>query len=178
MKNCTICGDQFNQHKTTQRVCSYECAIEFAKLKRQKEELKKWNRRKKEIKESLKTLTQEALEVQKVVNEFIRLRDVKKPCISCGIKWKDNFQAGHLYPAGTCWIVRFDPRNIHGQCRQCNMNKSGNLNEYRKNILSRITERDLKELDALAHQTAHFSKHDLHKIKTEFQAKIDEIKKK
>jgi hypothetical protein len=178
VKTCKICGDQFKAYKTTQRVCSYDCAIEYAKHKRQKDELKKWNQRKKELKKNLETLTQLAVKVQKTVNEYVRLRDAGKPCVSCGIKYASNFQAGHLYPSGTCWSVRFDPRNIHVQCRQCNMNKSGNLNEYRKNVLSRITERDLKELDALAHQTAHFTKHDLHKIKSDFEARIDEIKKK
>jgi hypothetical protein len=58
------------------------------------------------------------------------------------------------------------------------MNKSGNLNEYRKNILSRITESDLKELDALAHTTANYSKDQLEEIKQIFKAKIEQIKKK
>ena len=178
MKNCKVCNSQFLEYKTTQRVCSYGCAIEYALLKRQKDELKEWSKRKRKLKEGLKTLSDHIKETQKVVNRYVRLRDTGKPCISCGIKYQSNFQAGHLYPAGTCWPVRFDSRNIHGQCRQCNMNKSANLNEYRKNILSRITERDLKELDSLAHTTANHSKDQLEEIKQIFKAKLEQLKKK
>jgi hypothetical protein len=49
---------------------------------------------------------------QKVVNEFIRLRDQDQPCISCG---KEGNQAGHYIPVNKSSYLRFDERNINLQ---------------------------------------------------------------
>lgn len=51
-------------------------------------------------------------------NQYIRQRDHGKPCVSCG-KYT-TLQAGHFYSAGKYAGLRFDDRNIHGQCLQCN----------------------------------------------------------
>ena len=82
------------------------------------------------------------------VNMFIRIRDEGKPCVSCG-KFK-VLQAGHFYSAGHYSSLRFNADNIHGQCIRCNMHLSGNLNEYRKRIESRIGKEGLERLDMLA----------------------------
>ena len=75
---------------------------------------------------------------QKVVNEYIRLRDGKK-CISCkyegtGRKWN----AGHFKAQGGNSALRFHHDNIHSQCEQCNTYLSGNLVPYRENLIEKI----------------------------------------
>ena len=77
-------------------------------------------------------------------NAFIRKRDSDKACISCG-KYT-TLQAGHFYSAGNYAALRYDEKNVHGQCVKCNYFLSGNLLEYEKNLLFKIGEKALKEL--------------------------------
>lgn len=81
-------------------------------------------------------------------NKFIRERDKGQKCISCGNK--SELQAGHFYSAGHYSHMRFNEDNTHGQCKSCNYYKSGNLIEYRKNLIKKIGEERVKELDRLS----------------------------
>lgn len=173
MKNCIICSTEFQPYKTTQKVCSMDCAIELSAIKRKQEELKEWKKRKAQIKESLKTVQEIAKDVQKTVNKYVRFRDIGLPCVSCGKPYKKNFQAGHFYNANNHWKIRYDLTNIHNQCITCNLHLSGNLNEYRKRIIKRISIEDLERLDRIAYEPANFSREDLYKIKAEFISKIN-----
>ena len=80
-------------------------------------------------------------------NKFIRLRDQNYGCVSCNGRVE---QAGHFYSGGHYSSLRFNPNNVHGQCIRCNMHLSANLNEYRRNIINRIGENGLIDLDQLA----------------------------
>jgi len=80
-------------------------------------------------------------------NKFIRERDKDFGCVSCQSKVN---QAGHFYSGGHYSALRFNQNNVHGQCTRCNLYLSGNLNEYRKNIVKRIGENGLVKLDELA----------------------------
>ena len=92
-------------------------------------------------------------------NKFIRERDADKPCVSCK-KYK-VLQAGHFYSAGHYPALEYNEKNVHGQCVQCNMHEHGNLNLYRKNIVSRIGQDGLDELDNIAdYYRKHGWKHD------------------
>jgi len=84
----------------------------------------------------------------RVFNAYIRERDKYKPCISSGKFTK--LQAGHFYSAGQYPALRFNPDNVHGQALGDNYFKSGNLIEYRKNLLRRIGEERLAALDTIA----------------------------
>lgn len=74
----------------------------------------------------------------KYFNRFIRQRDSKDgvfTCISCGVmKSVDKMHAGHYLSAGHHAVVRFDERNVHGQCHHCNTFLHGNLLNYRKGL--------------------------------------------
>lgn len=61
----------------------------------------------------------------------IRERD-GHTCVSCGRGHLSgsNWQAGHLFPAGSHSATRFHPHNIHTQCFRCNISLSGNAAEY------------------------------------------------
>ena len=58
--------------------------------------------------------------VVNLCHKYIRLRDVGKPCVSCKVPYKSDFDAGHCYPAGKYSNLKFNEYNIHGQCIQCN----------------------------------------------------------
>jgi len=66
-------------------------------------------------------------------HKYIRKRDESKPCISCG-KYSYNKQAGHYKPDGQNSLLRYNEYNIHGQCIECNINKSGNTALYKANL--------------------------------------------
>tara|TARA_B100000287_G_scaffold9592_1_gene9641 strand:+ start:4584 stop:5006 length:423 start_codon:yes stop_codon:yes gene_type:complete len=83
-----------------------------------------------------KTLLQLKAIATKHFNKFIRDRDKDKPCISCGKH--TTLQAGHFYSAGKHSSVRFNEDNVHGQCVSCNYFKSGDLLNYRTNLIEKI----------------------------------------
>lgn len=73
--------------------------------------------------------------LDKVFNSYIRKRDENThpapglyfTCISCQQTKDVSFMhAGHFY-ASTFTAVRWDERNVNGQCAGCNVFKHGNL---------------------------------------------------
>lgn len=75
--------------------------------------------------------------LQTVFNEYIRLRDKDKPCISCG-KYTETKDAGHFYPVSGYAGLRFDEFNVHGECPRCNRFDESHLIHYAENLKERI----------------------------------------
>ena len=88
--------------------------------------------------------------VRNECHKFIRKRDEFKPCISCGVHYNTNFQAGHFYKAELFSNLKFNENNIHGQCQQCNLLKEGNESGYRVGLIQRYGKEFVSELDNLA----------------------------
>lgn len=94
--------------------------------------------------------------LQELVNAKVRKRDSVDGyfiCISCRqLKPISQMNAGHFYPKEPLAYraVRFDLDNIHGQDVRCNKYLSGNLIEYRKNLLIKIGENRLRQLEQKA----------------------------
>lgn len=148
--------------RTTQVVCSLECSKIYAKEKEDKKrkaednkEKKAWNKRKSKIKNDLKTKKDYVNDLQPIFNTYIRLRDIKKPCISCGKPADPNEKrdAGHFKPAGSKPQLRFDEDNCHSQCVACNRDKHGNIHGYRPRLILRIGKKRVERLDAIANDT-------------------------
>ena len=92
-------------------------------------------------------------------NKFIRLRDCDENgyafCISSGVPLvygTENCQAGHFYAAGSYESMRFTEKNVHIQGKSDNYFASANLHEYRKNLIKKIGEDEVKDLDFLSEQ--------------------------
>lgn len=90
-------------------------------------------------------------------NLFIRLRDTDDNgfgrCISSGQDLKipsKNAHAGHYYPAGHWPTLRFNENNVHLQGMSDNFFKGSNAIEYRKNLIKKIGEDCVLELDMKA----------------------------
>lgn len=130
----------------------------------------------KKRKDEQKTWADWHAEAQKAVNAFIRLRDAGLPCISCGTPWAPDFQAGHYRSRGAAKNLALDPRNIHGQCVQCNLHKHSNALEYRINLAVRC---GVALVEALESDNAprHHSIDDLKAIRVEFARMARELKK-
>ena len=83
-------------------------------------------------------------------HRYIRLRDKYKPCASCNTEWHPDFQAGHLFKSELFSLLRFDERNINGQCIECNIRLEGNESAYRIGLLRRYGKAHLDSLDEIA----------------------------
>lgn len=132
-KKCKECGNFFTPERDMQVVCGFECGINYAK--RDEVKSKAINKIKKEFKDNCKSSLLKL--AQKEVNKYIRLRDINKPCCTCGHKEGRQFHAGHYESVGGNYHQRFYTLNIHSQCSICNNYKSGNLTNYRSFMIDK-----------------------------------------
>jgi hypothetical protein len=91
-----------------------------------------------------KTLGKLKQDLQKIFNEYIRLRDSGKPCISCGEY--NKLQAGHYHAVSGYDGLRFDEDNVHGECARCNCWDESHLIRYGINLKNKIGEEDYQSL--------------------------------
>jgi predicted amidophosphoribosyltransferase len=94
-KKCRQCKEKFLPVRTLQMVCTLSCAMKYAKVKEEEKDRKAWIKRKKDLREKLKTLGEYEKEAKAVFQKWIRQRDKKLPCISCG-KVAENYDGGHF----------------------------------------------------------------------------------
>lgn len=146
MRTCKVCRQRYEPARPLQSTCSIPCALEYGRTqlaKKQAKEAKTERAQDKVKREALKTRSDWVKEAQAAFNKFTRLRDTGKPCISCGTTlWiggvGGGFDAGHYRSVGSAPHLRFDERNCHGQCKQCNRWGSGMHSDYRIGLLLRI----------------------------------------
>lgn len=184
MTKCAECRQPFKKLRMTQKTCSPECALPYGKRVALQKAVKdkriadKIERAQlKERRENLKSKSEVAEELQKIVNFYIRTRDgmAGYGCISCGTQTSyPFFHAGHFRSVGSAPHLRFDTSNIHRQCSRCNTHLGGNGIEYAKNLPARIGQAAFDAL--LADQTPrHYTKDDLQSLKILFRKKIKEL---
>ena len=130
-----------------------------------------WQKKKKKMQAELETVQDLVKAAQLVFNKYIRERDKNEPCISCKQKPK-KVNAGHFWNANNHWNVRFDEDNVHVQCERCNSYLSGNLLEYRTNLLIKIGAERFNQLEARARVTRKFTKDELKEIIKIYKQKI------
>jgi len=133
--------------------------------------IKNWQKKKKKMQAELETVQDLVKAAQLVFNKYIRERDKEQPCISCKQKPK-KVNAGHFWNANNHWNVRFDEDNVHVQCERCNSYLSGNLLEYRTNLLTKIGAERFNQLEARARVTRKFTKDELKEIIKTYKQKI------
>lgn len=154
LKQCTQCPTMFLPRTSLQLVCSPACSIKLAKsLKAQRKANQQAERRRdKARKEAIKTIPWLIREAQIAFNTYIRLRDHRQPCISCGKPPGDMSElhagrdAGHYRSTGSASHLRFDEDNVHAQCVACNRYGAGRAVDYRIGLIKRI---GVKRVEAL-----------------------------
>lgn len=187
---CKVCGSYYTKTVSSlQKVCSVECAIKLSveQARKKREKLDKQARlaskkRLSTLKEKNKTKGQLIKEAQEVVNRYIRVRDEKKECISCGTpliseKLGGGFDAGHFRSRGAAPHLRFYTLNIHGQCKRCNRYLGGNYHEYRIRLIERLGIKKVEEIEA-DNRDRKYTEDDLRRIKHIFNKKIKLIQKR
>ena len=124
-----------------QSVCErFDCAIAKGRADREKAQRKADRKRR----EGLLTINDHHKLAQKEFNAYIRLRDSHLPCVSCcKTKGNDNltggyWHAGHYRTTAAQPALRYNELNCHKQCPNCNNHKSGNIAEYRIELINRI----------------------------------------
>lgn len=170
MSRCKVCKADFTKRSMTHKCCSPECAEQYAATERKRKELKEYRQRKEAIKPRRDWLKH----AERVCNEYIRLRDHNRPCISCGATG-GNHHAGHFRSVGSSPQLRYCEDNIHGQCPKCNVFLGGNLLGYRRGILERISEDALRLLEE-NNEPAKWSVDQLKEIIEYYRDKIKELK--
>ena len=174
---CKVCKKPYDRKSDTQVVCSYECSLLYAeKLKNKRKNKKRLDigrEKKKALSEDIVHLKKVA---QKVFNEFIRLRDSKLPCISCGkiIKEGETSHASHYRPA-TNSKLRYDERNVWRSCVKCNVFLSSNAIKYREALVVKLGEEVVEELDN-TNGIYRYTVEELQEVIEVYRGKVKELK--
>lgn len=166
---CKHCKEKFEPIHFNQKYCidKDECRREMniAASKKKKAAYNKEN----------KSLPQLMKETQIVFNSYIRKRDYKNGCISCGKLFGDEkYDAGH-YISTRHKIITFDEDNVHAQCVACNQHKNSNHIPYRKNLLEKIGEERVNRLEEIYVQTKKWTKYELKELTDIYKKKLKEL---
>lgn len=187
-KRCPSCRVMFTPARDSQTVCGeIQCAIAHGQSEKGRATTRKAladveRREIKVRKERLKSRADHLREAQIAVNEYVRVRDARLPCISCDSLPSDHdlitgsrWDAGHYRSVGACPELRFEPLNIHRQCVKCNRNLSGNAVEYRIRLVLRIGAEKVAWIEG-PHPARKYTVEEIKAIKAEYRAKTRELK--
>ena len=177
MKICK-CGAEFVQYTTLMNKCA-KCLADNAKKKREednklfsRDDVKKARKQLKKLSDSDRSvMTRKA---QTAFNAYIRKRDEKEACISCGRHHQGQYHAGHYRSVGSSPENRYNELNVHKQCSACNNHLSGNLIPYRVNLIDKIG-LDAVELIENSSKAKKYTVEELKEIEQEYKRKLKEL---
>lgn len=175
---CKVCRVQFVPNPPWLRHCSPDCGAVLAVqlLAKQKQKAQRVERAADKAK--LKTRADWLREAQAAINSWVRLvRDVEKPCISCGRQHEGKYDCGHYLSRGAHPNLAFVENNLAKQCVPCNQYLSGNQIRFRQGLIARI---GLEAVEALEsdNEPRKYTISDLQAIKATYTAKLRELKGK
>ncbi len=177
-KTCKACREAFVPERSLQSVCSPKCGLALVVASREKDRKSFQQRERREIrvrKEQLKSRAEHLREAQAAFNEWVRLRDADLPCISCGRFHDGQYHAGHYRTVGANPELRFEPLNVHKQCAPCNNHKSGDIVNYRINLVQRIGADTVEWLEG-PHEPQKLDIEAIKQIKAHYRALVRELK--
>lgn len=180
LKKCKHCHASFTPISSMSKACSVPCAIALTDKAKAKQAAKvKQAERKslREARERIKTRGDHLSELQVVFNQWIRLRDEDRPCISCGRYHRGQWHAGHYQGVGREPALRFEPDNVHKQCKPCNTDLSGNLIRYRKNLVKRIGLPRVEWLEG-PHEPKKYTIAEIQEMKAFYREQVRLLKRK
>lgn len=144
-KKCAVCKEAYQPHQTLQRVCSPKCGLAFAVERREKKERATTREMKRVLRETSRAYW--IKKAQTVFNAWIRERDAGLPCISCGKHHSGQYHAGHYRTVASCSALRFCEMQVWKQCAPCNLYKSGDITNYRKNLIKKIGIENVEKIE-------------------------------
>ena len=166
--------------------CSIKCLADHQAEKRLAAWEKKKARELKEMRERVESQGAKSKLMQRAqaaFNAYIRQRDDKQPCISCGkskavsggYTGAGGWDAGHYRSRGASPELRFNEDNCFKQCVRCNRESSGNVVNMRIGILERIGQQRLDFIEG-PHEAKRYTAEDLREIAQDYKAKLKELK--
>jgi len=159
-------------YSSTKQVCSVPCAIAWGREKEAKKRNKAHQKDKKELRDNDRSF--QLKKAQTLFNSFIRLRDKREGCISCTNPFGDKYDAGHYRSTGAHPELRFNEYNNNGQCVHCNQHLSGNLVDYRIQLIKKIGVGKVEWIEG-SHDRPKLTIDDIKAIQDKYKAKIKEI---
>ncbi|MCJ8207713.1 recombination protein NinG [Pseudomonas sp. RGM2987] len=180
-KKCAVqtCRASFVPRASFQTWCSPDCGLAIARAKQEKQRKSFAQRERRDIKvrkEKLKSRAQHMRETQVAFNTWIRLRDAGLPCVSCGRHHDGQYHAGHYRTVAASPELRFEPLNVHKQCAPCNNHKSGDIVNYRIELVKRIGAEAVEWLEG-PHEPKKYTVEQLKAMTAEYRAKTKELKR-
>ncbi|WP_025217146.1 recombination protein NinG [Mannheimia varigena] len=177
---CKECGSYYIKFQSTQQVCSVKCAMAMGKRKaeaRRKQADKAERKERKQRLEKLKSRSAWLKDLQNIFNKFIRLRDKDLPCISCGRHHQGQWHAGHYKTVGGNPELRFNEDNVNRQCSVCNNHKSGNIVNYRINLIEKIGLERVEFLERKDHPPLKLTVEEIKDLIKVYKAKCKELER-
>ena len=176
------CGQIFAPIRLGQVACGAECAIAIGMRVRVAQAEAEARRDRKQTKAKLldlKKLSHWEKRAERVVNKYVRLRDVNEGCCSCDkpATWAGKWNASHFRSVGAASAVRFHLWNIHKGCEQCNSYLSGNLAEYEPRLRAKIGDARVDWLRA-QNQTVRYSREYLQRLHDVFARRCRRLEKR
>ena len=176
-RKCKQCGEYVPEwiKVPAGTFCTMEHALEFANQpKNQQKAISKRHAAKKQ-----KLLDEDRgywlKKAQAAFNSYIRARDALRPCISCGRHHEGQYHAGHYRTVGANPELRFEEHNCHKQCSSCNNYLSGNLINYRINLLKKVGANVVDWLEG-PHAPKKYTIDDLKQIRKTYDEKTKSLR--
>lgn len=175
MARCKICKAKFEPRYFLQKAClNPACLAEWSKIDREQKADKKHKAKKKELKDNDRSYR--AKMAQQAFNAYIRQRDSDLPCISCQRHHSGQYHAGHYRSVGAHPELRFEELNNHKQCAPCNNHLSGNIADYRINLINKIGEDKVNWLEG-KHEPKKYTCEEFKAIEKHYKQKLKEMLK-
>lgn len=173
------CRVKFAPSRMGQKVCSYQCGLAIAPTNQKKVRKALDQIERKEIKvrrDKLKSRADHMKDTQVAFNAWVRERDALLSCVSCGRHHEGQWHAGHYRTVAAHPAIRFEPLNVWKQCAPCNTHKSGDLLNYRIELIRRIGEEKVAWLEG-PHEPKKYTIDELKTLTAHYRAKTRELKK-
>lgn len=179
-KKCKYCKSFFQPQRPLQYLCPppNSCSWEYVKKKKQEKIEREDREETKKLKEKLKTLGEYEKDAKRAFQKWVRLRDQKEVCISCGSN-TDKVDGGHYLKSELYSGLIFHHDNCHKQCKQCNLHKHGNEINYRIGLVQRIGEDRVRWLEENKDRLRvyKYTKQELIDIKNKYTEQIKQLTK-
>ena len=139
-KTCNICGQKFTPYSSLQKCCrNYKCMVKHLKI-----EKKEKHEKLKEIVKDYKKLAWTQISRYVRYTSSIKDDQGRVQCYTCPkILLPSEADCGHFKHDK----LDGDLRNLRIQCSKCNRYLSGNLSEYRKNLVRDHGEEWVQQLE-------------------------------
>lgn len=177
------CSSGFTPRRPMQKGCCYECEVKLGLIAAEKSKKKREQSERRGTKaklDKLKTRSQYMKEAQVAWNFYVRMRDLGRPCASCGAmpeqKYGGTMDCSHYRSVGAAPHLRFHLHNAAAACVKCNRHLSGNIAALRVGMIERI---GIEKVEAIEcnNETRKFDIEYLKRIKTIFTKKVNRKKK-